>query len=431
MVEHRVVVVGGGFGGLQAALHLRRQPVHVTLIDRRNFHLFQPLAYQVATGALSPAEICYPLREIFHGRENVRVILGEVTGFDLAARELDVVTPVRAERLAYDTLIVGGGAKYNYFGHPEWQRTASELKSLEGALDIRSRILLALEAAEVEADATKRAGLLTFVVVGGGPTGVEMAGQIAEIARDTRKDFRVADTAKAQVLLLEAGPRLLATFPPRLSAKAARSLQHLGVTTLVNHQVTNLDEAGVVMDGGQGERRIPARTIIWAAGVHAAEIAGELAKAANAETDSSGRILVEPDLTVPGHPEVMAIGDMVRVRDKPPFPGLAPAAMQMGRHAARAVRARQQGKRPRAFRYFDKGNLATIGRARAVADLRGIHLTGFPAWVTWLVVHLWFLMGFQHRLFVMLEWGLSFIRHGRDARLITRVQTRQPVRQSS
>jgi len=422
MAEHRVVIVGGGFGGLQAALHLRRAPVQVTLVDKRNFHLFQPLAYQVATGALSPAEICHPLRAIFHGRENVRVILGEVTGFDLGARELDVVTPVGGQRLGYDTLIVGGGSKYNYFGHPEWQRTASELKSLEGALDIRSRILLALEAAEVETDAAKRAALLTFAIVGGGPTGVEMAGQIAEIARDTREDFRVADTAKAEVLLIEAGPRVLATFPPSLSAKAARSLQHLGVTPLVNHEVTHLDDAGVVVNDGRGERRIPARTIIWAAGVRAADIAGKLAKAAGAGTDAHGRIFVEPDLTLAGHPDVMAIGDMVCVRGRHPFPGLAPVAMQMGRHAARLVRARQQGDRAGDFVYRDKGNLATIGRARAVADLHGFRLSGFPAWVVWLLVHLWFLVGFQNRLLVVLEWVLSFVSHGREARLITQVQ---------
>jgi NADH dehydrogenase len=422
MAEHRVVIVGGGFGGLQAALHLRHAPVQVTLVDRRNFHLFQPLAYQVATGALSPAEICYPLRAIFHDRENVRVILGEVTGFDLPARELDLVTPVGGQRLGYDTLIVGGGSRYNYFGHPEWQKTASELKSLEGALDIRSRILLALEAAEVEADSAKRAALLTFAIVGGGPTGVEMAGQIAEIARDTRKDFRRADTSKVEVLLIEAGPRLLAGFPPRLSARAARSLQHLGVTPLVGHRVTDLDEAGVVVDDGQGGRRIPARTIIWAAGVHASEIAAELARAAGADNDPDGRIVVEPDLTVPRHPEVMAIGDMVRVRGRRPYPGVAPVAMQMGRHAARVVRAREQGRRARDFVYRDKGNLATIGRARAVADLRGLQVSGFLAWVLWLTVHLFYLMGFRNRLLVMMEWSLSFISHGRDARLITRVQ---------
>ncbi|HVV52715.1 MAG TPA: NAD(P)/FAD-dependent oxidoreductase [Polyangia bacterium] len=417
--RHRVVVVGGGFGGLQAARHLHRAPVEVTLIDRRNFHLFQPLAYQVATGALSPAEICYPLRAIFHGRENVRVILGEVTGFELAARALEVRTPSGAERLPYDTLIVGGGSQYDYFDHPEWQKTASELKSLEGALDIRSRILLALEAAEVEADPAARAALLTFAVVGAGPTGVEMAGQIAEIARDTRKDFHVAETAKAKVLLIEAGPRVLGAFPPRLSRKAARSLERLGVTPLVGTRVTDLDGQGVVVRNADGERRIPARTSIWAAGVRAAPIAATLARAAGGETDGAGRVLVEPDLTLAGHPEVIAIGDMVRVRGAPPYPGVAPVAMQMGRHAARLVRARLAGRAVGAFAYHDKGNLATIGRASAVADLGWLKLSGFVAWVTWLVVHLWYLMGFRNRLLVFTEWVLSFINHGREARLIT------------
>jgi NADH dehydrogenase len=249
-----------------------------------------------------------------------------------------------------------------------------------------------------------------------------MAGQIAEIARDTRRDFRRADTAKVEVLLIEAGPRLLSGFPPRLSAKAARSLQHLGVTPLVRHRVTDLDDAGVVVDDGQGERRIPARTIIWAAGVHAAGIAAELARAAGADTDRDGRIFVEPDLTLAKHPEVLAIGDMVCVRGRHPYPGVAPVAMQMGRHAAHVVRAREHGQRARAFVYRDKGNLATIGRARAVADLRGLQLSGVVAWVVWLVVHLWYLMGFRNRLLVMLQWALSFISHGREARLITRVQ---------
>ena len=425
---HQVVIVGGGFGGLQAAWHLRHAAVQVTLVDKRNFHLFQPLAYQVATGALSPAEICYPLRALFHGQRNIRVVLGEVVGFDLDGRELDLRTPSGAERFTYDTLIVGGGSKYNYFDYPEWQRTASELKSLEGAIDIRSRILLALEAAEVEFDEAKRAALLRFAVVGGGPTGVEMAGQIAEIARDTRKDFRVADTSKAVVLLIEAGPRLLAAFPPRLSAKAARSLEHLGVTPLLGHEVTGLDATGVVVRDGEGERRIAARTIIWAAGVLASEIAGALAKAAGAETDGAGRIVVEPDLSVSGRAEVIAIGDMVRVRGKPPYPGLAPVAMQMGRHAARLVRARLRGRNVGDFVYRDKGNLATIGRARAVADIRGLQVSGLPAWLLWLGVHLWFLMGFQHRLFVFLEWVLSFVRHGRQARLIAGREATLPAK---
>jgi NADH:ubiquinone reductase (H+-translocating) len=416
---HRVVIVGGGFGGLQAALHLRRADLHVTLVDRRNFHLFQPLAYQVATGALNPGEICYPLRAIFRGEDNIRVVLGEVTGFDLEARELPVRTAVGEERLPYDTLIVGGGSKYNYFGHPEWQEVASELKSLEGALHVRSRILRSLEAAEVEEDPETRAAYLTFAVVGAGPTGVEMAGQIAEIARDTRRDFRVAETAKARVLLIEAGPRVLAGFPPKLSKRAFRALETLGVTPLVDHLVTDLDEEGVVVEAGGRPERIPAKTIIWAAGVLAASIASKLAEAAGAETDPVGRIVVEPDLTVAGHPEVIAIGDMVKVRNEPPYPGVAPVAMQMGRYAARLVRGRLDGAKVRDFAYLDKGNLATIGRARAVADLKGLKLSGFFAWIMWLMIHLWYLIGFQNRLLVFLRWSISFFTHGRGARLIT------------
>ena len=417
---HRVVIVGGGFGGLQAALHLRSADVQITLVDRRNFHLFQPLAYQVATGALNPGEICYPIRAIFRGRENVRVVLGEVTGFDLEARELPVRTAVGEERYPYDTLIVAGGSKYNYFAHPEWQEVASELKSLEGAIHIRGRILRALEAAEVEADEATRAAYLTFAVVGAGPTGVEMAGQIAEIARDTRRQFQVADTAKARVLLIEAGERVLAGFPPSLSKRASRALETLGVTPLVNHLVTDLDEEGVVVQSGEHEERFPAKTVIWAAGVLASSIAGRLAEAAGAKTDAVGRIIVEPDLTVDGHPEVIAIGDMVKVRSEPPYPGVAPVAMQMGRYAARLVRGRLRGDRVGDFAYHDKGNLATIGRARAVADLPpGIHLSGFLAWVMWLLIHLWYLIGFQNRLLVLLRWFISFVTHGRGARLIT------------
>ena len=412
--------MGGGFGGLQAALHLRGADVEITLVDRRNFHLFQPLAYQVATGALNPGEICYPLRAIFGGSKNVRVILGEVTGFDLEARELPVRTAVGDERFPYDTLIVAGGSKYNYFAHPEWQDVASELKSLEGALHIRARILRSLEAAEVEPDPDKRAAYLTFAVVGAGPTGVEMAGQIAEIARDTRKQFQVVDTSQARVLLIEAGERVLAGFPPGLSKRAFRALQSLGVTPLVNHLVTDLDTEGVVVQSGEHEERIPAKTIIWAAGVLAASIAGRLAEAAGASTDAVGRIIVEPDLTVDGHPEVLAIGDMVKVRSEPPFPGVAPVAMQMGRYAAKLVRARLRGENAGDFAYHNKGNLATIGRRRAVADLPpGIHLSGSFAWLMWLMIHLWYLIGFQNRLLVFLRWFISFVTHGRGARLIT------------
>jgi NADH:ubiquinone reductase (H+-translocating) len=417
---HRVVIVGGGFGGLQAALHLRSADVQITLVDRRNFHLFQPLAYQVATGALNPGEICYPLRAIFHGRPNVRVMLGEVLGFDLAARELPVRTPVGEERIPYDTLIVGGGSRYNYFGHPEWERAAAELKSLEGALHIRGRILRSLEAAELAEDDAEREALLTFAVVGAGPTGVEMAGQIAEIARDTRRDFKSVDTRRVRVLLIEAGDRVLAGFPPSLSKRAARALESLGVTPMVNQLVTDLDAEGVEIESDGSKRRIAARTIIWAAGVLAAEIAGELAAASGAPTDKVGRIVVEPDLTVPAHPEVIAIGDMVKVRSEAPYPGVAPVAMQMGRYAARLVRGRLRGERVDDFHYHDKGNLATIGRLRAVADLPPrVRLSGFVAWAMWLGVHLWYLVGFQNRLLVFLRWAISFVTHGRGARLIT------------
>jgi NADH dehydrogenase len=417
---HRVVIVGGGFGGLQAALHLRRAGVQITLVDRRNFHLFQPLAYQVATGALMTGEVCYPLRAIFKRDENVRVLCAEVRGFDLGAREVLTESYAGALRLGYDTLIVAGGSQYNYFGHPEWQRHAAELKSLEGALHIRGRILRALEAAEAATDPAARAALLTFVVVGAGPTGVEMAGQIAEIAHDTRRDFRSVDPSTARVLLIETGDRVLASFPPVLSRRADKSLRSLGVTPMTGHMVTDLDAAGVVVRSDGGEERIDAETIIWAAGVLASGLAPQLAEAAGAETDKVQRLIVEPDLTVPGHPEVLAIGDMVRVRGHDPFPGVAPVAMQMGRYAARLVRDRLGGRTPPPFKYKDKGNLATIGRLRAVADLPPrIRVSGVVAWVLWLVIHLWYLIGFQNRVLVFLRWIWSFLTHGRGGRLIT------------
>jgi NADH dehydrogenase len=423
---HRVVVVGGGFGGLQATLKLARMPVEVTLVDRRNFHLFQPLAYQVATGALAPAEICYPLRRIFRRRRNVRVILAEVVDVDLEARRVGLrgmASDTTPEPLTYDTLIVSGGSHYSYFGHDEWQEHAAELKSLEGALTLRRRILAGFEAAEVDTDPDRQAEQLTFVVVGAGPTGVEMAGQIGEIARDMRGDFRAVDPAKARILLVEAIDRVLATFPPTLSAKAKRSLESLGVTVRLGESVVDVDDRSVTVQRSAGEsERIPTRTVIWAAGVVASSLAGLLARRAGVDVDRAGRIAVQEDLSVPGHPEVLAIGDMVSVRQPDGsalvLPGVAPVAMQQGRHAARVIGDRLRGREPRPFHYRDKGNLATIGRARAVADVKGVHLSGFIAWCTWLVVHLWYLIGFQNRVLVVIRWAFSFFSHGRGARLI-------------
>jgi NADH:ubiquinone reductase (H+-translocating) len=428
MATHRVVVVGGGFGGLQAAVHLASAPVELTLVDRRNFHLFQPLTYQIATGALSPGEVCYPLRAIFKRRPNVRVMLAEVSGFELDAREVQL-EPAAGESaprsVPYDTLIVAGGSRYSYFGHDEWQGVAPEVKSLESALAVRARILSAFEAAELETDAERRRAWLTFVVVGAGPTGVEMAGQIGELARDTlRRDFRAIDPRQGRVLLVETADRVLTTFPPSLSRKAARALEHLGVTPLLEHTVVGIDEESVTVEAPDGgSERIPARTVIWAAGVTASRLAARLGERTGAELDRAGRIAVEPDLTLPGHPEVLALGDMVRVRDRSGtpvvLPGVAPVAMQQGRYAAKLVRARLQGRERGPFRYRDKGNLATIGRLRAVADLHVVRLSGLLAWVTWLVVHLWYLIGFQNRLLVLIRWGFSFATRGRGARLIS------------
>jgi NADH:ubiquinone reductase (H+-translocating) len=419
--RHRVLVVGGGFGGLQAVLKLRRAPVAVTLVDRRNFHLFQPLTYQVATGALSPGEIAYPLRSIFKRYRNVRVLLAEVVDFDLAAREVHL-RPVEGlpapASLPYDTLIVAGGSRYSYFGHDEWREQAAEVKSLESALVVRSRLLSAFEAAEAEADAARRASWLTFVVVGAGPTGVEMAGQIAELARDTlRNEFRTIDPRVARILLVEAADRVLTSFPPGLSRKAARSLEKIGVTVLTGRAVTAIDETSVTIDSSGEPERVPTRNVIWAAGVTASSLAARLGELTGAERDGSGRITVEPDLTLPGHPEVFALGDMVRLRETV-FPGVAPVAMQQGRYAASVMRNRLRSRTTQPFRYRDKGNLATIGRAAAVADIRGLQLSGFPAWVTWLVVHLWYLIGFQNRVLVIVRWAFSFVTHGRGARLI-------------
>src|SRR3954452_11375390 len=431
---HRIVVIGGGFGGLQAVSKLARLPVEITLIDRRNFHLFQPLTYQVATGALSPDEVAYPLRAIFKRRRNVRVLLGEVRDLDLEGRTVRVEPGVGEGgplTVPYDTLIAAGGSRYSYFGHDEWQQYAHEVKSLESALAVRAQILSAFEAAELETDEDRRRAWLTFVVVGAGPTGVEMAGQIGELARDTlRREFRLMDPTQGRVLLIEMADRVLTSFPPSLSKKAARSLDHLGVTPLLSHTVVDIDDESVTVEAhGGATEHIPARTVIWAAGVTAASLARRLGDATGAEVDRAGRVSVGPDLTLPGHPEVLALGDMVRVHAEDgvleDLPGVAPVAMQQGRYAAKLIKARLRGKEHEPFRYRDKGNLATIGHARAVADLHAARLSGFAAWVTWLVVHLWYLIGFQNRLLVLIRWSFSFFTRGRGGRVIEHVEAPQ------
>jgi NADH dehydrogenase len=425
--RRRVVVVGGGFAGLQVVRGLRGADVDVTLVDRENYSLFQPLVYQVATGALSPAEIAAPLRGVVKRQRNARVVLAEVTDVDLDRREVTLTglpNGVETTVLPFDTLVAAGGSQYSYFGHDEWRQYAPQPKSLDGALEIRTRILRAFEAAEVEQDPKRRAAWLTFVVVGGGPTGVEMAGQIAELARDTlRRDFRSVDTRTARVLLVEAAPHLLSGFPASLSARAARSLERLGVTPLVDRTAVEIGPESVSLRDPNGTvTRVAARTVIWAAGVTAAGLASVLARAAGVEVDRAGRIPVGPDLSVAGHPDVLALGDMAsvhRANGSPlGLPGLAPVAIQQGRYAARAIRTRVEGGEPEPFRYRDKGNLATIGRFAAVADIKGLHLSGFVAWVTWLVVHLFYLIGFQNRAVVLLRWTISFITHGRGDRLI-------------
>jgi NADH dehydrogenase len=421
-----VVVVGGGFGGIEAVKRLARAPVDVTLVDRRNFHLFQPLTYQVATGALSQGEVAHSLRALFHRSENVRVMLADVTGFDLDAREvrLDSVGVRTPDTLGYDSLIVAGGSTYSYFGHDEWSGIAPEVKSLESALETRSRILIAFEKAELELDPEARRAELTFVVVGAGPTGVEMAGQIGEMARYTlRRDFRAIDPRQARIVLVEAGERVLSSFPPSLSAKAERALAQLGVTTMLRSTVVGVDPDGVTLQHEDNSEYLPASTVIWAAGVRASALAGQLARAVGAEPDPAGRVTVESDLTLQGHPEVIALGDMVRVRGRDgevrQLPGVAPVAIQQGRYAGRLIANRVGGRETPPFHYRDKGNLATIGRARAVADLNFVRVNGPLAWLLWLGVHLWYLIGFQNRLLVLLRWSFSFVTRGRGAQLIT------------
>ena len=397
-------------------------------MDRRNFHLFQPLTYQVATGALSPGEIAYPLRAILKRHRRARVLLAEVSDIDVDRRELQLrsVDGLPAPpSLGYDTLIVSGGSQYSYFGHDEWSEHAAEVKSLESALTVRGRILGAFEAAEMERDPARRAPWLTFVVVGAGPTGVEMAGQIAELARNTlRGEFRSIDPRNGRILLVEAADCVLTSFPESLSRRAATSLERLGVTLLLGRTVVSVDRDGVtVQDHDGATERIASRNVVWAAGVTASSLAAKLGSLTGAACDRAGRVLVEPDLTLPERPDVFALGDMVQVRGSDgqtvALPGTAPVAIQQGRYAARVVRDRLRGRSTPSFRYRDKGNLATIGRASAVADLRGLKLSGLLAWLIWLVVHLWYLVGFQNRVLVFIRWSFSYFNHGRGARLIT------------
>ncbi|MGA9884832.1 MAG: NAD(P)/FAD-dependent oxidoreductase [Candidatus Acidiferrales bacterium] len=416
--SHRVVIVGGGFGGLSAMLKLARAGLDVTLIDRRNYHLFQPLLYQVATGALSPANIASPLRNILSRYRNARVLLAEATGIDVPNRR--VVLSDGA--IDYDTLILATGSSHQYFGHDDWERFAPGLKTVEDATAMRRRILLAFEAAERENDTQKRLAWLTFVIVGGGPTGVELSGALAEIARDTlRSDFRSIDASGAQIILVEATGAILPSYPPKLSAAAQRMLERLKVSVRVNAMVTKIEEHAVTLRETGREEVIATRTILWAAGVLASPLARKLANQTGASLDKQGRITVERDLTVPGHPEIFAIGDLAKFTDQTgkSLPGVAQPAIQEGVYAARAVIRRLKGQTSPPFHYFDKGNLAVVGRGAAVADLNWLRLSGLPAWLIWLFVHLLYIVEFQNRLLILLQWAWLYITYDRSAALIT------------
>jgi NADH dehydrogenase len=406
-----VVIVGSGFAGLEAAKALANQAeVYVTVIDRRNHHLFQPLLYQVATAGLNPADIAVPIRAQFKRAPNVEVHLGTVTTIDLAQRWI----ASDDRRIAYDYLILATGSQHSYFGHPEWEPYAPGLKTLEQAVEIRRRILGAFERAENELDAAARSAYLTFVVVGAGPTGVELAGAIADVRRQVlRNDFRRIDPVRARVLLLEAGPRLLAQFDGRLAARAARDLEKLGVQVSTSTRVEHIDADGVIADGV----RIPAKTVVWAAGVQASHLGSQL----EAARDRAGRVVVEPDLSIAGHPEVFVIGDLAHVQLDPSHlaPGLAPVAIQEGRAAAKNLLATIHGRPREPFRYHDKGLMATIGKHRAIAQIRHLRLYGYIAWVVWLIVHVLYLVGFRNRIAVFLQWVWSYLFSKRGSRLIT------------
>ena len=406
-----VVIVGAGFGGLEAAKLLTKEPVRLTVIDRTNHHLFQPLLYEVATAALSPADIAAPIRGILGRCENTEVILAEVKSVDVAAKTLNI-----GDRdVTYDYLILATGSRHSYFGHDEWERLAPGLKSLEDAVEIRRRLLLAFEYAEKITDEAAKAAAMTFVIIGGGPTGVEMAGAIAEIARFTLdKDFKHIDPSSARVILVEGDQRVLSSFPEDLSASAMKQLKDLGVEVRTGIHAKNLTEEGVQV----GDEFIPCRLKIWAAG-NAASYVG---KTMGVPVDKAGRVIVNEDLTIPGHPEVQVIGDLANFTHQGGklLPGVSPVAMQQGRHAARNILAMIDGRKPQRFRYWDKGSMATIGRNKAVADLNFIHLSGLPAWLVWLFIHIVFLVGFRNRIAVLMQWAWAYVTFNKGARLITR-----------
>jgi NADH dehydrogenase len=407
----RVIIVGSGFGGLEAAKKLACKDVQVTVIDRTNYHLFQPLLYQVATAALSPADIAAPVRAVLSKCSNVEVILAEVESVDVDAKKIKTAD----QDIDYDYLILATGARHSYFGHDEWEKLAPGLKSLEDAIELRRRILLAFEYAEKITDEAARRAALNFVIIGGGPTGVEMAGAIAEISRHTlAENFRHIDPSQARVILIEGEPRLLAAYPEDLSASARKQLEDLGVEVRTGTRATKLTEAGVQI----GDEFIPCRVKIWAAG----NTASFVGKTLGVPVDRAGRVIVNDDLTIPGHPEVQVIGDLANFPHQTgqPLPGISPVAMQEGRHAARNVLAMIRGRKPQRFRYWDKGTMATIGRNKAVADLRFMHLSGLPAWLAWLFVHIIFLVGFRNRLVVLFQWTWAYLTFNKGARLITR-----------
>jgi NADH dehydrogenase len=417
--KHRVVIVGGGFGGLFTALNLSRADAQVTLIDRRNFHLFQPLLYQVATGSLSPANIAAPLRAILKRQRNTRVILGQVVDVDVAGKK--VVLSDGQEH--YDTLVVATGASHHYFGKP-WEPLAPSLKTVEDATEIRRRVLLAFEGAEREPDPEKRQRWLTFVIVGGGPTGVELAGAVADMAHYTlRRNFRNSDPSKARILLVEGADRVLPPYVPQLSAKAAKSLTHLGVTVWANSIVTDIQPDSVTVRRGDQTEMVPTHTVVWAAGVEASPLGKILGQATGTGLDKAGRVLVQPDLTLNGHPETFVIGDMANCSHQTgkPLPGVAPVAMQQAKYVANLIKRRLQGiNTPEPpFRYRDLGSMATIGRAAAVVDLGWVRYSGYLAWLTWLFIHLLNIVEFENRWLVLAQWSYSYFTRNRSARLIT------------